>query len=46
METNNLNLDPGKKQSLEAWVTEVMLPVLSAIGHISYQLELLYRELN
>ena len=46
MENNSLNLDVGKKQSLEAWVNEVMLPVLSAIGHISYHLEMLYKELD
>ena len=45
METKTLDLEAGKKQSLEAWVNDIIKPILSAIGHISEQLEALYQEL-
>jgi len=46
MEVKPLNLNPDKKQSLEAWVTEIFLPVLSAIGFIANALEDLYQEIK
>jgi hypothetical protein len=46
METNIFDLESDKKQSLEAWVTDIIKPILSAIGHISEQLEALYQELT
>jgi hypothetical protein len=45
METNFFSFDAGKKQSLDAWVNDVMMPITEAIGMISKHLEALYQEL-
>jgi len=46
METNSLNLSKGKKQSLEAWVIEILMPVLEAISFITLDLERQLQELE
>jgi len=46
MEPNILNLEGNKKQSLEAWVIEVTMPIVEMIGVIVVQLEMLYQELE
>jgi hypothetical protein len=45
METNIFDVDTDKKQSLEAWVNEMLMPITEAIGAVSMQLEALYQEL-
>jgi len=46
MENLRTTFDPDKSQSLEEWVTEIMMPIVEVIGMISEYLEGLYQELE
>ncbi len=46
MEPNILDIDGDKKQSLSAWVSEIMMPVLETISFVTMELELQLHEIN
>lgn len=46
MEDKPIDLQFDRERPLEAWVDEVIKPILSAIGYISSYLEDLYQEIS
>jgi len=46
METSPLIINTNKKQSLESWVNEIIMPILESIAVVTQALEKQLQELN